>query len=98
MRMTSTKTNCVIIWLVVIYIPWNSPVLTAFKISLFSPSATSKNNSGERGKNWWSHFLEMKKGEVAPFMRIAKETDDMQALIHLMKGISNPRWVRSNLI
>jgi hypothetical protein len=40
----------------------------------------------------------MKKGEAAPFIRTAKETDEMQAMIHLMKGTSNPRWVRSSLM
>jgi len=40
----------------------------------------------------------MKKGEEAPFITIAKETVEMQAMIHLMKGASNPRWVRSSLM
>jgi hypothetical protein len=40
----------------------------------------------------------MKKEEVSPFMRPAKETDEIQATIHLMKGTSNPRIVRSRLM
>jgi hypothetical protein len=31
-------------------------------------------------------------------MRTIKETNDMQAVIHLMNGTSNLIWVRSNLI
>jgi hypothetical protein len=52
MKMPSTKSRCVILWLVVIRIPWNPPILIAFKISLLNPSATSKKRSGERGHPW----------------------------------------------
>jgi hypothetical protein len=89
MRMSSTKIKCVILWLVVICTPWNCHVLTTFKIYLLSPSATSKKSSGDRGSLSEVLFLEMKKGEVAPFMRTIKETNDMQAVIHLMNGTSN---------
>jgi hypothetical protein len=33
----------------------------------------------------------MKKGEVAPFIRIAKETKEIHSMIPLMKGTLNPK-------
>jgi len=40
----------------------------------------------------------LKKGEAAPFIRIAKLTLEMHPIIHLMKSYLNPKWVRSILI
>jgi hypothetical protein len=36
--------------------------------------------------------------EVAPFMRTTKETVEMQLIIQLMKGSSNPKCVNNILI
>jgi len=96
--MSSTKSRWVSLWEWVICIPWNSPLLAAFKSALLKPSATNKKSKGERGQPWRKPFSEMKKGEANPFIRIAKETEEMHAMIHLMKGTLNPRWVRSSLM
>jgi len=37
-------------------------------------------------------------GEAAPFKRTKKEIEEMQSMIHLMKGTLNPKCVSSSLI
>ena len=81
-----------------ICIPWKTPDLTAFIIALLSPSITIIKSRGERGNPWRSPFSEVKKGEATPFMSTMKETEQMQAINHLMKGTSNPRWVSRSMM
>jgi hypothetical protein len=40
----------------------------------------------------------MKNGDDAPFMSTVKEIEVMKDISHLIKGTSNPRWVRRSLI
>jgi hypothetical protein len=67
-------------------------------MALLKPSATKRKRSGERGKPCHRPLSEMKKGEAAPFIRITKENKEIHAIIHLMKGTSNPKCVSSSLI
>ena len=80
--------------------PWKSAVLMAEIKALLNPSATRRRRKsrGERGHPCLRPLPEEKKGEAAPFIRTAKVTEEMQVIIHLMKGASNPRCVSSSLI
>jgi hypothetical protein len=66
--------------------------------ALLKPSMTRRKRRGERGHPCLSPLSEEKKGEVAPLIRTAKETEEIQAIIHLMKGTSNPKCVRRSLM
>jgi len=78
--------------------PWKSLKFMADIKALLRPSATRRKSKGERGKLCLSPLLEVKKGEVAPLILTTKVTKDIHAIIHLMKGTSNPRCVISSLI
>jgi hypothetical protein len=49
------------------------------------PFSTSKKRSDDRGNPYLSPLSALKKGEVAPFMRIVKETKEMQLMTQLRK-------------
>jgi hypothetical protein len=78
--------------------PWKSPELMAEIKALLNPSATRRKSRGERGHPCLSPLPEEKKGEAAPLIRTTKVTEEIQAIIHLMKGTSNPRCVSSSLM
>jgi hypothetical protein len=81
-----------------VFIPWKSPEVMAELKALLKPSATRRKSRGERGHPCLRPLSEEKKGEVAPLIKTAKVTEEIQAIIHLMKGTSNPRCVRRSLM
>jgi len=58
---------------------------------MLKPSATRRNRSGDSVHPWHKHFLEMKKSEAAPLIRMTNETKVKHAIVHLMNGTSNLR-------
>jgi len=78
--------------------PRKSPEFMANIRALLIPFATGRKSRGESGHPCISPLPEVNKGEVAALIRIAKVNEDIQAIIHLMKGTSNPRCVSSSVI
>ena len=95
---SSTKSRCVIMRYGEVFIPWKSPELMADINAMINPSATRRNNRGERGHPCLRPLSEKKKGEAALLIRTTNVTVDMQTIIHLMKGTSNPRCVSSSVM
>jgi hypothetical protein len=60
-------------------------------MALLKPSTTRSKRNGERGHPCLKPLFEVKKGEATPLINTTKETEVMQAIIHLMKGTSNPQ-------
>ena len=81
-----------------VFMPWKSLVLMVEIKALLNPFATRRKSRGERGHPCLRALPEEKKGEAALLIRTAKVTKEIQAIIHLMKGTSNPRCVSSSVI
>ena len=85
MRMSSTKSKCVMFMFVAILNPSNSPLLLASRMALLRPFESSKKSRGERGHPCLNPCLAWKKWDAAPLMRTAKEAVVIQAKIHFIK-------------
>ena len=95
---SSMKSRCVILKFGEFFMPLKYLEFFSKISALLRPSATRRKSRGERGQPCLSPLSEVKKGEATPFISIAKVTEEIQEIIHLMKGTSNPRCLSSSLM
>jgi hypothetical protein len=85
-RMSSTKRRCAREKEELILIHLIFVVEDSLWIILLIHSTTRRKRSGERGHPWWSPLSSLKNFVVDPFMRRAKDVDEIQFIIQVTKG------------
>ena len=90
-RMSSTKRRCVSCNVGANSSLVRSPLWTASIRNRLRPSATKRKISGESGHPYCNPLSALKKGEVSPFMRTAKDAVEMHPITHRTNVASNPR-------
>jgi len=98
MSMSSTKSRCVIVSPIEIFIPEKRSPTLAFDKNRLKHSATRRKSRWERGKPCRSPLPAWKNPVVEPLSRMEKETKFKHAIIQLTNPSPKPKWIRSILM
>lgn len=93
-KISSTNSKCERVHWFMILSPLSHPDLFSDKITLLKPSIIIRKSNADSGQPCLIPLYAWKKLEAGPLVRVPKETNVMQHMIHHMKRIGKPRWVR----